>query len=211
EALDAYLGAGGKALLLVGPIIDRDVRRFGHIGLEKLLEKWGARLGDNIVVDPEGAHPLEGPSVWASETYTEHPIVKKLSGRVTFWPQAREVRAAGSGGIDAQELVRTSAKGWGESNLAVFRREAPLSFDAATDVKGPVPIAVACEAKPSGTRLVVVGTPMVIENYRLKGDLVRDYNVDFALSALAWLGKKEQMVGVGPKQPEHVKLTLTAD
>src|SRR5262249_2077912 len=123
DALDVYLGAGGKALVLVGPVLDRDLRRFNKIGLEKLLEKWVARLGDNILVDPEGAHPLEGPSVWATDGYTEHASVKKLSGHVTFWPQAREVRAAGGGAIDAQELVRTSAKGWGESNLAVFRRE----------------------------------------------------------------------------------------
>src|SRR5262249_39743001 len=156
-------------------------------------ERFGARLGDNVVVDPKGAHPIEGPSVWATDAYADHPIVKTLAGKVTFWPQAREVRAAPREGLSAQELVRTSGEGWGETNLAVFRREAPLRFDAATDVKGPVPVAVAAETA-KGTRLVVVGTPMLVENYRLKGDVLRDYNVDFALSALGWLTGRAQLV-----------------
>jgi ABC-type uncharacterized transport system involved in gliding motility auxiliary subunit len=204
-------------MVFLGPVLDRDVRRYGRVGLEDVLAKWGVKLGDNIVVDPAAAHPLEGASVWATESYTEHAIVKKLTGKVTFWPQAREVRAAGRDGLDVQELVRTSDKGWGETNLAVFRQEEPLKFDAATDVKGPVPVAVAAEgrvsagAKQSPPRLVVLGTPMLVENYRLKGDLLRDYNVDFALSATAWLANKTELVAIGPKQPEHFKLTLTAD
>src|SRR5262249_41045871 len=137
------------------------------------------------------------------DAYTDHPIVKRMAGKVTVWPAAREVRASG----DAQELVRSSASGWGETNLAVFRREEAAQDEAATHVKGPGPVAAASERK--GARLVVVGTPDVIANFRLKLDFVRDYNVDFMLSAVGWLAKKAQLVAIGAKTPEHVKLQLT--
>ncbi|HJZ88134.1 MAG TPA: DUF4350 domain-containing protein [Polyangia bacterium] len=207
DALDRWLEGGGKAFLLVGPVFDRDLKKWSRTGLEDLLDKWGVKLGDNIVVDPDKVSPFEGPTVWATDTYGDHPAVKKLKGKITFWPVTREVRAAGKDGIDVSELVKTSSRGWGETNLAVFRREAPLAFDAATDVKGPVPVAVACEKKAHGTRMIVVGTPMLVENEHFKGL----ENVDFALAVVAWLANKEQLVAVGPKQPEHVKLILTAD
>src|SRR5262249_54000261 len=128
---------------------------------------------------------------------------KRMAGKVTVWPAPREVRASG----EAQELVRSSKTGWGETNTAVFRREAPARYDAATDVKGPVPGAGAAEK--GGGRVVVVGTSDVVANFRLKLDVLRDYNVDFALSSIGWLAKKSQLVAIGPKAPEHIKLQLT--
>ena len=56
------------------------------LGIEPLLEKWGAKLGENIVVDFENVHPLEGPTTWAADKYADHPAVKKLDGKLTFWP-----------------------------------------------------------------------------------------------------------------------------
>jgi hypothetical protein len=40
--------------------------------------------------------------------------------------------------------------------------------------------------------------------------LLRDYDRDLVLSAIAWLADREMRVGVGPKIPEQVKLTLEA-
>ena len=200
-ALEAYLAGGGKAMLLLGPSFDAKMTHWTRNGLEEFVEKWGIKLGEALVLDPEGA--VSSPAEWGSDSYGEHPIVKRMAGKITVWPAPREVRASG----EAQELVRSSKDGWGETNLAVFRREAPAHYDAATDVKGPVPVAAAAEK--GGARLVVVGTPDVVANFRLKLDVVRDYNVDFALSAIAWLAKKSQMVAIGAKTPEHIKLQLT--
>src|SRR5262249_9350013 len=108
DALDRWLEGGGKAFLLVGPVFDRDLKKWSRTGLEDLLDKWGVKLGDNIVVDPDKVSPFEGPTVWATDTYGDHPAVKKLKGKITFWPVTREVRAAGKDGIDVSELVKTS-------------------------------------------------------------------------------------------------------
>jgi ABC-type uncharacterized transport system involved in gliding motility auxiliary subunit len=55
-----------------------------------------------------------------------------------------------------------------------------------------------------------MGSAGFIANARLSG-LIRDYNRDLVLSAVAWLAKKEALVAVGPKNPENFKLALTAD
>jgi hypothetical protein len=203
-ALGGYLGAGGRALFLMGAVTDRGLTRWLRVGLEPLLEKYGVKLGDEVVVDPEHGHLLAGASVWSTETYAVHPTVARLAGRITYWPQPRSVQATGK---DATETVRSSPTSWGEADL-VSIGEGKMRFDAATDRKGPLPVAVAVE-QPGGARLVVVGTRMLVENYRLKGDVLRDYNVDFAGAQIAWLLGRAPLIAVGAKTPEHVKLTLS--
>jgi hypothetical protein len=210
-ALESHLQAGGKALLLLGPVFERGVSAFVRVGLEEVAERWGARLGSNVTLD-EVAVVGEQPLVtWGTlEGYGDHPVVRGLRGKPTVWSLAREVRAAPREGIAPTELVRTSDKGWGEASLAALRGEAEPRFDAATDVKGPVPVAVAAEDGAKGGRIVVMGSAGFIANARLSG-LIRDYNRDLVLSAVAWLAKKEALVAVGPKNPENFKLALTAD
>jgi ABC-type uncharacterized transport system involved in gliding motility auxiliary subunit len=198
----------------VGPEFDRGLQHWQRLGLEKLAERWGGRVGDAVVVDLKNSHPVEGARSWAAFQYGDHPIVAKMGDRVTYWPRSREVRAAPRDGLEVKELVRTTDEGFGETNLAVLRGEADLGYDAATDVKGPVPVAVAAEQKSTKTRVVVVGTPNFVMNYWLSGgmrEVVSDYNRDVFLAAVSWLAAKEQLVAIGPKRPEHVKLTLTAE
>jgi hypothetical protein len=118
----------------------------------------------------------------------------------------REVRAAPKPGLAARELVHTSDGGWGETDLGVFHAQAELRFDAARDVKGPVPIAVAAERTDGtgkGARLVVLGSSEVAANREILG-----YNRDLILSTVAWLLKAEPKVAIGPRTPEHLRLTL---
>lgn len=211
SALDAHLAAGGKLLLLLGPTFERAVSGFLRLGVEDLAERWGARLGQNVALD-EVAVVGEQPLVtWGTlEGYGDHAVARGLRGKPTVWTLAREVRAAPREGLLATEIVRTSDKGWGETSLAVLRGEAEPRFDPATDVKGPLPVAVAAEDTQKGARLVVLGSAAFIANARLSG-LIRDYNRDLVLSSIAWLTKKDTLVAVGPKSPENFKLALSED
>ena len=210
-ALESHLTGGGKLLMLLGPAFERGLTGYLRLGLEELTERWGVRLGQNVVLDDfavVGEQPLV---TWGTiEGYGDHPVVKGLRGKPTVWPLARETRPVPREGLEARELVRTGDKGWGETSLAVLRGEAEPCMDAATDVKGPVPVAVATEDGKRGARLVVLGSSALVANARL-GGLVRDYNRDLLLSAVAWLSKKETLVAVGPKNPENFKLALTED
>jgi len=146
--------------------------------------------------------------------YAPHPITAKLEGVNTTFPYARSVRQAeqtegnSADQLRVTELVKTAPAFWGETGSDTERVE----FNAAQDIKGPLPLAVAVEtSKPRGvdvnigvTRLVVVGTSRFVDNSNLSGG-----NLDFFMNALNWLLQREQLVAVGPKVPEEFRLDMS--
>jgi ABC-2 type transport system permease protein len=210
-AVQAFVDRGGRLLAMVGPVFNRDASAFADVGLEPLAQHFGIRLGDALVVDPPHASDVEGPSVWAAgpDNYAPHPITARMAGRITYWPRARPVSVGPVAGFEAQPLVRSSPDGWGETDLATIRGEADLAFDAGRDQRGPVGVAAAAESRASGARVVFLGTGRLVMNYRLAGVMLRDYDTDFVMSALAWLANREERAGIAPKIPSHI--TLAAD
>ena len=211
DALDLYLRRGGRMLVLVGPVLDQGVTRYRELGLERLLERWGIRLMNNIVLDRLAVPGESAPMTWATKDgYTDHPVVRSLADRVTVWPLVREVRPVPGSiqGLTSQRLVMTSKDGWAESDLASLRgaNGAAPTLDPAVDTRGPVPVAAA--ASRGATRLVVLGTERGMLNRRLGGIVVRDHNRDLFLGAVAWLAGQQEKVAVGPRSAEHVRLAL---
>jgi len=219
-ALATFVDGGGRLLAMIGPAFTAGGTAFAQLGLDAFAARYGVRFGDNLVVDPAHASDVEGPSVWAAgpENYRAHPITARLGGRLTFWPRSREVAPlpAPPAGLTLSPLVRSSADGWGETDLPTIRGQADLAFDG-RDRKGPVTVAVAVErprgpssASSAATRLVFLGTGRLVMNYRLAGTMLRDYDADFVLDAVAWLSDHEAQIGIGPKIPERISLALTA-
>ncbi|HSY40706.1 MAG TPA: Gldg family protein [Polyangia bacterium] len=219
-AVDSFVDAGGRLLVMTGPVFAAGGAAFAHVGLEALATRYGVTLDDNLVVDPSHASDVEGPSVWAAgrDSYLPHPITARFGGRLTFWPRTRQVAPAplrsAPPGLTVTPLVRTSADGWGETDLPTIRGDADLTFDAAVDRHGPVTVAVAVERAASAaapaTRLAFLGTGRLVMNYRLSGVTLRDYDADFVLSTIAWLADRDARIGIGPKITRRVALSLTA-
>jgi len=217
-AVESFVDAGGRLLVMVGPVFGPGGVAFAHVGLEALAARYGVALGDDLVVDPTHASDVEGPSVWAAgrDSYLPHPISARLGGRLTFWPRTRQVTplSPAPAGLTVTPLVRTSAEGWGETDLPTIRGDADLTFDAAVDRRGPVTVAVAVERAATGaapaTRLAFLGTGRLVMNYRLSGVTLRDYDADFVLSTIAWLADREARIGIGPKVTGRVALSLTS-
>ncbi|MBI3322015.1 MAG: GldG family protein [Candidatus Omnitrophica bacterium] len=203
-SLQAYLQQGGRLLALIDPLDDT--------GLDGLLAQWGIELGMDIVVDPARQLPFVSAANLFVTTYTHHPIVEKMKMLMTLFPLARSVRPTPSlpSGVAVTPLALTSDEGWGERQTGTSTFE----FTEGKDLKGPVSIAVAAErpaaaeaggqAKP--TRLVVIGDSDFIINTQLSNV----GNRDFLLGAVYWLAEQEQLIGIGPKALESIKLTLTA-
>jgi ABC-type uncharacterized transport system involved in gliding motility auxiliary subunit len=207
DAFEAYLARGGRAVLLLGPVFDWGSKAFKRTGLEDLLQKHGVKLGQNIVMDPKRMAPM-GRLIWKTDRYGDHPITARMTGAPSSWPLTREVRAPGAPGMIAKELVTTSDQGWGETNLASFESDEEPRFDAATDVKGPVPVAAAVEDQARGSRLVVFGSSAFVSNAIL--DLESDFNRDLLVNSVSWVaGRERTLLGVAPKATEHIKLSIT--
>jgi ABC-type transport system involved in multi-copper enzyme maturation permease subunit len=204
--LDRFLERGGRLFALLGPSFDSKVTRFVDVGIEDLLDRWGASPRNDVVVDEPR---LRGSAVAfaVTEGYADHPITQRLLHHQTLWSNVREIRATPKLGVVARELVHTSEAGWGETNLGIFRAEAELQYDAGQDVKGPVPIAVASERTEGtgkGARLVVFGSSELASNRVL----LAGYNRDLVLAALAWLEHRAPRIAIGPRPTEHLRLTL---
>jgi len=194
--LQAYLERGGRLLVLIDPLTNS--------GLDGLLSRWGVELGHNIVVDPARQLPFVSAANLFVTTYAQHPIVEKMQTLMTLFPLARSVQPA----KEPKELVvtslaMTSEEGWGETHTD----STTFQFNEEVDPKGPVSIAVAAERTASTpTRLVVVGDSDFVANSQLQNV----GNLDLVLGAFHWLVSQEQLIGIGPKPLESIKLNLTA-
>lgn len=194
--LETYLEHGGRLLALLDPMQDT--------GLDGFLAKWGVELGNDIVVDPARQLPFVSAANLFVTTYTQHPIVEKMQTLMTLFPLTRSVRPAKNlSGITATALAMTSPEGWGETQTT----SKPFQFNEGQDTKGPVSIATAAEKTASTpTRVVTIGDSDFVANAQL-GNVG---NRDFVLGSLHWLVAQEQLIGIGPKSLESIKLNLTA-
>jgi ABC-2 type transport system permease protein len=178
---------------------------------EAVLARWGVRVQQNIVLDPE-AVPGERPlTTWASPGASgQHPVARVLGRRVTVWPLARALRPEPGArpGLRATALVTSSGRGWGETDLSSLRGDRPPALQPQRgDTRGPLPVAVAASWR--STRLVVLGSERGLLNRRLGGVRVRDHNRDLVLAAAAWLaGEGPDLVAAGPSRLPRLQLSL---
>ncbi len=195
-ALQSYLDRGGRLLALIDPLQDA--------GLDEFLSRWGVELGHDMVVDPARQLPFVSAANVFVTTYTQHPVVEHMETLMTLFPLARSVQAAKEpGALTVTPLALTSEEGWGETTT----QDTTFAFNEGADRKGPISLAVAVERTTQPlVRLVVIGDSDFVTNAQL-GNVG---NRDFALAAMHWLTSQEQLIGIGPKPLESIKLNLTA-
>ncbi len=210
SALDQHLAAGGRALLLLDPVLPGPGAPPPDLGFRGLTEKYGLALGDDIVIDPSNALAQMGAEVVLADHYGDSPIVSSLSTEKlpVIFQLARSVTKSGKApeGMSATMLVETSPDGWGERGLNDLSTE--LKKDP-TDAAGPVSLAVAVgptDAKAEkAARLVAVGN----SRFAVNGALANGANGIFFANAVHWLAGSEKQMGIPPKTPEQSSLTLS--
>ncbi len=150
EVLSSYLDAGGRLLILLDPVFAQDARSLVDLGFTEWLAGYGIEITGDVVVDPTSELPFFGPETIFTDAYGSHPVVEALEQRRTrvLLPLARSVSKSEDApeGIEVTELVRTSADGWGETDLANLE---DIGFGDG-DVPGPVTLAVAVSFEPAG-------------------------------------------------------------
>ena len=206
DALKAYLADGGRALLLLDPEFAPGAgNRMAALGLGPVLDAYGVRLGDDIVVDPKNALPLMGPETVVARSFRSHTVTKLLEGLPVVFPVARSVGVVEPSpeGVTAQVVIETSAEGWGETNLADL--ETKVEKDD-RDVAGPVPLAVAVEAGTGRkTRLVAMGDA----DFASTGGIANAANLYLVTSAVNWLLERETLVSIPPRSTDQVAVVLS--
>jgi ABC-type uncharacterized transport system involved in gliding motility auxiliary subunit len=211
DAFSAYLNNGGRMLVMLDPTVSPAGTGLVDTHLEGWLGRYGIKVGQNIVVDPASMLPFFGPETIFIKSYGDHPVTKAFAGGgvPVLVSLARSAGAGSAPGIKVTNLLSTSAKGWGETDLAHLDK---VGFDA-RDLPGPVPVGAVAESALTAPgkrpmRLVVFGDSDFATNQLLGA------NQDNGLllsNTLNWLVEREALLGIPPKKTEQVRLTLTGE
>jgi gliding motility-associatede transport system auxiliary component len=217
-ALDQYLAAGGRVLLMIDPVLPGAGSPKPDLGFSDFFADWGIQAQNDIVVDPGNALPLVGAETVFINHFGAHDIVRPLetARMAVIFPLARSIdnSTPKHAGYAGTRLLETTASGWGETDLVHL--DAVRKDDK--DVKGPVGLGVAVSASSSAAasgpgskeagkaRLVVYGD----SDFAGNGELGNAGNADLFLNTVHWLVGSEELVGIKPKTPEQSTLTLSA-
>lgn len=207
KAIGRYLDRGGKLLAMIDPPSDRFPK------LVKLLDEWGVKVGNDLVIDRNIFAFHLDPRVPLVRDYEFHIITKHLTP--TPFPFACSVTPEDNPPerVTVTSLAKTTPNegfSWGETS----REE--LKYDPDQDTKPPVSLVVAVEkTKPPRkadekegeegkseepeTRMVVVGDSDFASNQFFKysggGDLF--------LNAISWLTMEEDLIKIRAQKPEN--------
>jgi ABC-type uncharacterized transport system involved in gliding motility auxiliary subunit len=225
DALKAFLGKGGKLMVMLDPVIKPDQPQ--PAALQGLLKEWGIDAGNDVVLDVSGMGRLIGTdeSVPVAASYPAHPITENFN-LLTAYPLARSMSPVDGGvnGHTAQKIVETSKSSWGETNLKSLTGGQPAKLDEA-DKAGPVALASAVAAagaappppadpakpgdtpKPAETRVAAFGD----SDFASNGALGVAGNRDLFLNTVNWLAQQENLIAIRPRDAEDRRITLTAD
>jgi len=203
DALDAYLGKGGKILAMVDPPFPAKMQ---DATMKRFLGRWGVDLGDNLVVElsPIGRLFGIGPEVPIIQQYEPHAITRDLAGITTLFPLTRTVTPVKTlpAGVNVQALARTSPESWGETD-----RQALEQGTAKPDPQDPKgPLSVAAVVTKDKARIVVYGT----SNFAINQFLNVQGNRDFFLNTVSWLAEEEDQITVRPKDTKQTPIFLSA-
>jgi ABC-type uncharacterized transport system involved in gliding motility auxiliary subunit len=204
-ALKSYLDKGGRALVMLDPVLGDRSR---PSGLADLLKEYGVEVQNDLVVDPGRRLPFfDLSSVYVAD-FRSHAVTNGMQGLAVLLPVARSVTTTSATGATSTILLTTSKEGWGETDLDSILAGKPVAKDA-KDVPGPVSLGVAAQSekdKEKGWRLVVFGNSAFAENAQIPNA----GNANLADNAVNWLVQREQALGIAPRSPEQVQLFLTA-
>jgi ABC-type uncharacterized transport system involved in gliding motility auxiliary subunit len=220
-AIKDYVDAGGKLFVMIEPELKES-----YPDLVALLKGWNIDAGKDVVVDVSGMGQLFGFSELAplAIEYPYHSITKDFR-LPTLYGGARSMEAgkATIPGVSAQDLVKTSAKSWAETDLTLKN---PVKYDEGKDRMGPISLAAVAtveEPKPSPSPSPSPGTAPADEPKPKEGRVVAvgdaDFasnallgfqgNQDFFLNSVAWLSEDSDLISIRPKEPENQALFLS--
>lgn len=200
QLINNFLQNSGNVFFLAEPNTTSDIA--------ELLKPLGVEIGSDIVVD-ETITPFEGKTFHVEPTvkdYAKHSSMRDFR-KTTQFSIASSVRAGPTpAGVKLTELAFTGVQSWAERDLGKLLSDTPIASLDISDLRGPVPIAIAIEGAqksevsptenhlPASTaqigRVFVIGDADFVNNTYLR----QLFNRDFILNAFHWvLGEDEQV------------------
>ncbi len=188
-------------------------------GLEALLQDWGVRSEDVMLVEVDPQEMTEGGD-HILRFFAAHPVtkvltdnqIKLIAGRVRVIRP--DPRRAPDPTLKPLTLVAASPTAWGERS---FRHAATAPrYDVGSDIRGnainPLPVAVVSERVAATNlpfsvrsgRLLAFGMADIFGNNRLDGG-----NLRLALNAINWATERDTQLNIPPRPVANFQLVLS--
>ena len=213
KIIQSYLNVGGDALFMPENVIvsspDKPLtpeEKKKNPSLNSILENWGLKVADDIVVDLV-SHASGDVGSPATRNYLPHrAIVGNLDYTFFVRPRSISMLKGRRESINVAPLILTSSKtdSWGESN-----RYLNVKFDPGQDRAGPVPIAYAAMERhedESITRIVTITDVDFISNAYIKSYS----NAQLGINAINWLTESDYEAFLSQQDYEVKRLDLTS-
>jgi ABC-type uncharacterized transport system involved in gliding motility auxiliary subunit len=221
-----YLSNQGKLLVLLDP--PENLKQPAPMSrLTGLLDQWGIKATESVVVDVSGITSNPTAPV-AAPPYPNHAITNNF-GFITVFPLVRNLQAETSPQKrSGQTFLQTGPRSWAEMSLvSLTDQKAGVSADTAKgDIPGPVSIGVATsvpaptpepapaaaktgadEAPKPETRVAAIGD----SDFAANSYLGIEGNRDLFMNTVNWLAQQENLIAIRPRDPSDRRLTLTAN
>jgi len=198
--IEQYLSRGGRLFLLL------DYSSLRHpTGLDDILRHWGVNVGDDVVQDPQHTTASgQDVIVWR---FSQHPVVNPLTQLALQMILPRPVS-----GLNWQNPPADAPK---VDELAFSGSDSVLMNEPGLPPRS-YPLMVAVEQNEvkgvavahSGTRMVVAGDSLFLDNQLIDGGA----NRDFAGYAVNWLLARPTLLkGIGPRPVVEFRLLMTRE
>jgi hypothetical protein len=225
--LRTYLMEGGSLFLAVSPINAQSETGMAPLGLEEALAPFGIALDEDLVfeLEPKLALP-NSRGIRFFATPKEHPVT---GGLVRDEAVPREVprvmlnfarsmhHVAPPGAMSAVDLLATSDKSYGVTNIQGAADWTDVPEKKAHDLAGPLVVAMAAErpktsaSAPHGPRVVVVGTGSAVVRRNWEEPLPLRGAALLTESALSWLASRPAILDVQAKETVAAGLRITEE
>lgn len=225
--VDRYLTSGGRLLLALDPLIDKE--SYKSIGLETLTAKYGIGIGRDIIIELDTKRLVSAsPLMFTASQFSTHEAVSQLAlpssvgqeiqEAIGVYPvlfsMVRSLSQKEDTKAIAQVLAKTSADAFGEVDLSALGSGSTVPEKDPADTAGPAILAMASTLPGRGDeekvgRMVVVGdADFLLEEFFVNASL---NNRDFWSGLVGWLTERGDLISIAPKNPEHVRLSLSED
>ncbi len=207
ESIREYLDRGGAALVMLDPETCPS--------LVALLAEFGVTVGNDYVIDTNPVSQLIGGNYLmplVSNYSRTSDITKEMRVNIML-PLVRSVKMNSTlpDGVSGEWIMQAGTDSWAETNIPFLKERNQARYDHGSDLRGPVPLAVAASkevtvpgTEKSESRYVVVGDSDFVANANLS-----DGNRDLFLNAVGWLAQQEDLISIRPKEPQQQALFLT--
>ena len=225
ERVRTYLLSGGNLLLAASPITGNTESGLVGSNLDRALTPFGIALDDDLVVeeDQDAVFPGTGGIRFVAQA-RPHALTAGLvkdekaeKPRIVMHFVRSMKRASEPGSANPSDLLFTSNKAFGLTNIAGASEWKDAPQKKAGDLAGPLVIAMASERgkiTPSaahGPRVVVIGSANVLTSPTFREPLPLRGGALFVESAISWLASKPQVLDVPERATVSAGIRITED